>query len=100
MNSVFNDLKQNIRSYRKSLGLTQQGLAERISVSTSHVADIEIGRKKPSLDLLIKIASALNVDAYLLLAKPNFGNKDMLDSFSDILLSRIKSDIEDLKKDF
>jgi transcriptional regulator with XRE-family HTH domain len=53
------DLGSEIRRLRKEAGLTLRGLAEALTVSAAHLSDIEHNRRRPSQDLLRKIAHAL-----------------------------------------
>lgn len=48
------------------MGISQMLLAERVDSSTNYISEIEIGRKFPSVEMIQKIAGALNVDAYRL----------------------------------
>ncbi len=50
-----------IRTKRQSRGLTMEALARRADVSLSTVARIEGGHNEPRLDVLRKLAVALNV---------------------------------------
>ncbi len=52
---------QRIRKYRRALNLSQEALAERINISTTHMSHIETGNTKMSLPVLAAIAVALNV---------------------------------------
>lgn len=52
---------QNIRRLRKAHGLSQEELAERIDISTTHMSHIETGNTKLSLPVLVDIAAALEV---------------------------------------
>ena len=52
----------NMKIYRKSLGLTQEKLAEIVDISTNHIGLIEIGRRFPSINMLERIAEALQKD--------------------------------------
>jgi len=55
-------LAQNIKKYRKIRGLSQEMLAEKAGTSTTHIGMVEIGKKFPSVNMLEKIALALDVD--------------------------------------
>lgn len=52
---------QRIRKARKAHRLSQEELAERINISTTHMSHIETGNTKLSLPVLVDIATALNV---------------------------------------
>lgn len=53
------DLGEEIRRLRKEAGLTLRGLGATLGVSAAHLSDIEHNRRRPSEDLLRKIARAL-----------------------------------------
>ena len=66
---VQNELKRNEAEYkiieeiimaRKEKNLTQKGLAELIGTRQSNISRLESGNYNPSLDLLIKIARAMD----------------------------------------
>lgn len=50
---------QNIKERRRELKLRQEQVAEMCECSTSHIGQIENGRVKPSLEMSVKIANAL-----------------------------------------
>ena len=52
---------QRIRKVRKAHGLSQEELAEKVSISTTHMSHIETGNTKLSLQVMVDIASALEV---------------------------------------
>ncbi len=47
--------------------ISQEQLGEAAQVGTSHVAHIEIGSRRPTLDVLLKIAAALDVPLWQLI---------------------------------
>lgn len=51
-----------LKSIREQVGLTQEQLAERLSVTPQSVGEWESGRKRPMLERLPKLASALGVE--------------------------------------
>jgi transcriptional regulator with XRE-family HTH domain len=57
---------QNLRKYRKSKGISQMELAELCNTSTSYIGQIEIENRCPSIEMIEKIAEALQVKPYLL----------------------------------
>jgi transcriptional regulator with XRE-family HTH domain len=52
-----------LKTLRKSSGLTQQSLAEKVGVSRIYIQALESNRRLPSMKLLQKLALALGVDA-------------------------------------
>lgn len=52
---------QRIRKYRKAYGYSQDTLAEKVQISTTHLSHIETGNTKLSLQVLVDIARELNV---------------------------------------
>ncbi len=52
---------QLIRKFRKAQGLSQEELAERVGISTTHMSHIETGNTKLSLSVLVEIAKTLEV---------------------------------------
>lgn len=54
-------LGKRIKKARNEVGLTQEKLAEKVKVSTTHIGLVETGRRHASLKTLQKIASAINV---------------------------------------
>lgn len=60
----------NVRAYRIRQGLTQAGLAARLKISQPAVSDIEHSRYSPGLDLICRLAAALETTAANLLTPP------------------------------
>ena len=54
-------LGKRVQKLRKSLGYTQEELAEKLNISRTHMGHIEQGRKSPSLKLIDKLARTLKV---------------------------------------
>lgn len=52
-------MKNNVKTLRKTLKLTQQDLAALLDVSRQTVISIELGKYDPSLPLAFKIAETL-----------------------------------------
>lgn len=59
---VLANLGSNIRSARKEKGWTQEKLAELSGINDKEVSHIEQGRRNITIDTLVKICNALNVD--------------------------------------
>ncbi len=60
-NNFYKQLGLNIKKKREILGLTQQELADKTSISLNHIGKIEVAFSKPSLETVLKIATALNI---------------------------------------
>lgn len=58
---IYKFIGKRVRELRLSLGLTQEKLAERVHSTTSYIARIEQGKRKPTLDFLSKLALSLNI---------------------------------------
>lgn len=52
---------QRIRKIRKAHGLSQEELAEKVGISTTHMSHIETGNTKLSLPVFVALADALEV---------------------------------------
>jgi transcriptional regulator with XRE-family HTH domain len=65
--SEFERLGAHIQQARRGLGLSQADLAGRASLSQAEISYFESGRRRPSLDQLLRIAKALDVSLQWLL---------------------------------
>jgi HTH-type transcriptional regulator, cell division transcriptional repressor len=52
---------RRLRELRKERGLTQEALAESADLSGNYISDLELGRKVPSLTILVRLSQALDV---------------------------------------
>ena len=64
----YTEIGQRIRKFRKLRGLTQEALSDAADLSPSYLSHIENGKKKSSLEALIRIADALGVSVDQLLS--------------------------------
>ena len=55
-------LASNMKLYRKTLGISQAKLAEMADITDNYIALIETGRRFPSVNMLERIAKALQKD--------------------------------------
>ena len=62
----YRTLGLNIAQYRRQKGLTQEQLAEKAGIERSRVSKTEIAWVGTSLDIIFKIADALEVEPYKL----------------------------------
>src|SRR5690606_6959025 len=53
---------------RQALGLTQAEVAERVGITQQHYSLIENGRRRPALDVALRIAATLDPDPRVLFA--------------------------------
>jgi transcriptional regulator with XRE-family HTH domain len=60
----------NLKEKRRNCGFSQAKLAEMVSVSTHHIATIETARNYPTLDLVERMANALDIEIYELFINP------------------------------
>ena len=58
------DYRPLIREKRKEKGLSQERLAKLVQVSQPFIAEIESGRKKPSVDVLMRICAVLDISLF------------------------------------
>ncbi|HEX8617064.1 MAG TPA: helix-turn-helix transcriptional regulator [Thermoanaerobaculia bacterium] len=52
---------RRLREIRKEHGLTQEALAEFADLSGNYISDLELGRKVPSLTIIVRLSQALGV---------------------------------------
>lgn len=58
-NATREEVTQQLREVRKSQGMTQESLADRVGTKKSNISRLESGRYNPSLDFLVKVAGGL-----------------------------------------
>ena len=85
----YENVGNKIRERRNFLKITQENLADRINVSSSFISDIENGRRKMSLETMIKISIALktSLDYFVLdnIEDIRVKNKTKFDELKNIL---------------
>lgn len=54
-------LGARIRAQREALGLTQAALAEKVDCTSNYVGVLERGLKLPTIDMLVRLAKALEM---------------------------------------
>lgn len=67
---------ENIKAARKKAGLTQKGLADKLGIPYQGISQYERGIRKPKLETLDRIATALGVSLETLLDGVNFENSE------------------------
>jgi transcriptional regulator with XRE-family HTH domain len=58
---------RNLVEFRRRVGLSQQGTAERAGLHRTEISLIERGQRLPRLDTIVKLAGALEVEPCALL---------------------------------
>ena len=86
---------ENLRKIRRKKGLTQEKLAEKANMSLQYLALLEIGRKFPSGDMLERLAKALDIETYELLAVPPSANNEL-----ELLRNDIVREVKTLNESF
>lgn len=76
MDLMFDKIGFRIKQYREAKGMSQEQLGEIIDTSNRHLSKVETGGKNPSLELVIKIANALDITPDILLSDYLTGSKD------------------------
>jgi len=92
------NLGKSIQSLRKSQGLTQEALAERVGVSRPAISQIENNSVRPEQETITSICKALNVPESLLYIN-SFEKEDVAESqrmMYDKLFPIIQNMIEEL----
>lgn len=59
---------ENLRRFRTERGWSQEHLAEKAGITLNYVGNLERGEQGPSLNILLRLARALDIDAPTLLA--------------------------------
>ena len=67
----------NLKKKRRNCGFSQAKLAEMVKVSTHHIATIETAKNYPTLDLVERMANALDIEIYELFVDPLFPPEEM-----------------------
>lgn len=89
---------QRIRKYRKAHSYSQDALAEKVEISTTHLSHIETGNTKLSLQVLVDLADALTVSVDDLLNDTSDNSDRPKNEIIDILDSCSTSEIKVLKE--
>jgi len=91
MTSLRSLLSCNIRKRRQFLGISQAKLAEKVETSTHYIAQIEQMNKFPSVEMLERIAGALEMDSPEL-----FTTQVFTDEAIKCVQDRIQADLDEV----
>ena len=83
-----------MKRYRKEKGYSQEKLAEKAGASANYIALIESGKNFPSLQMLNRIAAALDIDGIDLFDKKSLNYTENKKLRTD-LLERIQKVIDE-----
>ena len=78
-------LAHNIKTHRKSKGLTQENLAEKVNTASTYIAMIESERRTPSFKMIERIAEVLRVDAPELFSIKSYPPESTLELREELL---------------
>lgn len=77
----FSKIGMRVRSVLKERKMTQEEFATACGCSSNHLSSVETGVHKPSLDLIIKIATVLDSSIdYFLIDTPHANRKYLINS--------------------
>ncbi len=62
MDKYLDDFRMNMKYYRENAGISQIKLSVLCGCGTGTIGGIESGKAKPSFDMMVKIAEALNIN--------------------------------------
>ena len=88
---------ENLKKIRRKKGLTQENSAEKANMSLQYLALLEIARKFPSGEMLERLAIALDIETYELLAVASSANNE-LELLRNDIICEVKTLNESLAK--
>ena len=74
-----------IRNARISQNISQEQLAEDIGITPTHLKHIESEHRNPSIDILFKLSTKLNISLDNLLFPPNFQHIQQIQEIHNLL---------------
>ena len=84
-------LAGNIKKRRKSIGISQTVLAEKVGTSTHYIGQIEQCKKFPSSEMLERIAEALEMDSPELFSIQVFSDEAI-----KIVQDKVQADLDEV----
>ena len=88
------ELGKNIQKYRKLNKITQEKLAELCETETAYIGQIETNRRFPSINLIEKISTALDVEPYLLFKPEKYNDNNKIEEISKKIMETMESEIK------
>ena len=93
MTNIRSVLSYNMKSRRKALKLSQIDLAEKTGSAANYISKIEAERQFPSVEMIEKLADALQVDTVDLFSPAN-QQKSRTKQEKSVLMERISAEID------
>ena len=93
MTNIRSVLSYNMKSRRKALGLSQIDLAEKTGSAANYISKIEAERQFPSVEMIEKLADALQMDTVELFS-PSNQQKSRIRQEKLALMERISDEID------
>ena len=99
------ELGKRIKLLRSEKSISQEELAKKIGVHTNHLSRYERDLTSPSIDVVIKMADALDVSIDFLIfgdMKPELSDRDLVSLFGkvELLTDRQKETVKDFLSAF
>lgn len=91
------DMGKRLRALRRSKGLTQAQVAERLGATKMTISAYELGTRYPSLDMLTGLASLFGVSTDYLLGRKNETTVSV-EGLSEAQTALIAKLVEELRK--
>ncbi len=91
MENIYKSIGKLIKEHRKNAGMTQQELSEQINVTMNYLSLIENGRRKPTIETLVKLAKGLNVPLSKLFSTPKPEEMKVKDNYDKRIEFSLKS---------
>jgi transcriptional regulator with XRE-family HTH domain len=90
---------ENVRYYRREKALSQAELSELLNISIKHLSAIERGLNFVSVDILEKLACALDVPVFYFFVDKRelFYNDVMLNNIDTVIEQKLVDAIEEIK---
>lgn len=84
----------NLKKFRKAKNITQEKLAELCETETAYIGQIETNRRFPSINLIEKISTALDVEPYLLFKPEKYNDDNKIEEISKKIMETMESEIK------
>jgi len=84
-----NSIGANIKAMRRTLGLNQEDLAEKLGLTQANISRIEASAKGPNAEMLLAIADALGCDVRELMGVEDTQTSQVLDEDAKIFVLNV-----------